>query len=117
MCADIEKVRQVLLDVLTNAVKFTPSGGHVSLACETDRAADVVQLSVTDTGRGIPPDQLDRMFEPFVQLDRHRMHESQQGIGMGLAISRDLARTMHGDLDAHSDGVQDSTFILTLPCG
>ena len=56
LCADIEKVRQVLLDVLTNAVKFTPSGGHVSLACETDRAADVVQLSGTDTGRGIPCD-------------------------------------------------------------
>ena len=67
-CADIEKVRQVLLDVLTNAVKFTPLGGHVSLACETDRAADVVQLAVTDTGRGISSDQLDRILELFVQL-------------------------------------------------
>ena len=116
-CADLEKVRQVLLDVLTNAVKFMPLSGHVSLAYETDRAADVVQLSDTDTGRGIPPDQLDRTIEPFVQLDRHLMHERQQDIGLGLAIGRDLARAKHDDFVAHGDGVKGSTFVLTLSCG
>jgi hypothetical protein len=66
------------------------------------RAAGVVRVRVTDTGRGIPADQLERVFEPFVQVDRHRTHASQQGVGLGLAISRDLARGMGGDLTAES---------------
>jgi signal transduction histidine kinase len=72
-------------------------------------------VRVRDTGRGIPPDQLERIFEPFVQLDRHRTHESQQGIGLGLAISRELARGMGGDLTVASRPGAGSTFTLTLP--
>ncbi|MGZ8378781.1 MAG: ATP-binding protein, partial [Gemmatirosa sp.] len=60
-------------------------------------------------------DQLERIFEPFVQVDRHRTHESQQGVGLGLAISRDLARGMGGDLTAESTPGVGSTFTLTLP--
>ena len=112
--ADPEKLRQILLNLLSNAVKFTDSGGRVSLACETDRAAGVVRVHVSDTGRGIPADQLERIFEPFVQVDRHRTHESQQGVGLGLAISRDLARRMGGDLTVVSAPGAGSTFILTL---
>jgi PAS domain S-box-containing protein len=100
--ADAEKVRQVLLNLLTNAVKFTDAGGRVSLACETDAIAGVIRVRVTDTGRGIAADQLERIFEPFVQVDRQRTHASQQGVGLGLAISRDLARGMGGDLTAES---------------
>ena len=113
--ADAERVRQVLLNVLSNAVKFTPAGGRVSLACEADAAAGVIRVRVADTGRGIPADQLERVFEPFVQVDRHRTHESQQGVGLGLAISRDLARAMGGDLTAESTPGVGSTFVLTLP--
>jgi signal transduction histidine kinase len=99
--ADAEKVRQVLLNLLTNAVKFTATG-RISLACEDDAAAGVVRVRESDTGRGFPPDQAERVFEPFVQVDRHRTHESQQGVGLGLAISRDLARGMGGDIVAES---------------
>jgi signal transduction histidine kinase len=111
---DPEKLRQILLNLLTNAIKFTDEGGRVSIACDTDAAAAVVRIRVSDTGRGIPSDQLERIFEPFVQVDRHRTTGSQQGVGLGLAISRDLARGMGGELTAASTLGQGSTFTLTL---
>ena len=113
--ADAEKVRQVLLNLLSNAVKFTDAGGRVALACEADADAGAIRLRVSDTGRGIPADQLERIFEPFVQVDRHRTPDSQQGVGLGLAISRDLARGMGGELGAESTPGVGSTFTLTLP--
>jgi len=115
--ADPEKLRQVLLNLMNNAVKFTERGGRVALACETDAAGGVVHVRVADTGRGIPADQLERIFEPFVQVDRHRTPESQQGVGLGLAISRELARGMGGDLTVESTPGVGSTFTLTLPRG
>jgi PAS domain S-box-containing protein len=115
--ADPEKLRQVLLNLLTNAIKFTDPGGHVALTCAAEPAAGLVRLRVSDTGRGIAPEQLDRIFEPFVQVDRHRTHASQQGVGLGLAISRDLARGMNGDLSVESAPEVGSTFTLTLPIG
>ena len=105
----------MLVNLLTNAVKFTAAGGRVSLACGTDAAAGVVRVRVTDTGRGIAPNQLGRIFEPFVQVDREVTLASHQGIGLGLAISRDLARGMGGDLTAESTPGVGSTFTLTLP--
>ena len=113
--ADPEKLRQILLNLLTNALKFTDVGGHVAIACETDREAGLIRVRVTDTGRGIPAHQLGHIFEPFVQIDRHRTQESQQGVGLGLAISRDLARGMGGELTAESTPGLGSTFTLTLP--
>jgi PAS domain S-box-containing protein len=113
--ADAEKVRQILLNLLTNAVKFTDPPGRVALACETDAASGTIRVRVTDTGRGIAADQLERVFEPFVQVDRHRTPGSQQGVGLGLAISRDLARGMGGELTVESIPGVGSTFTLTLP--
>jgi signal transduction histidine kinase len=115
--ADPEKLRQVLLNLLTNAVKFTEPPGRVALLCEHDAAAGVIRIRVTDSGRGIPTEQLERIFEPFVQIDRQRTQASQQGVGLGLAISRDLARGMNGDLTAESTPGIGSTFTLTLPAG
>ena len=112
--ADPEKLRQILLNLLTNAVKFTGDGGRVAIACETDRAAGRIRVRVRDTGRGIAADELDRIFEPFVQVDRHRTPESQQGVGLGLAISRELARGMGGDLSVESAPGVGSTFTLSL---
>jgi PAS domain S-box-containing protein len=111
--ADAEKVRQVLLNLLTNAVKFTEPGGRIDVACGARDGR--VWVEVRDTGRGIPGDRLDTVFEPFVQVDRHLTHDSQQGVGLGLAISRDLARAMGGDLTAESAVGVGSTFVLTLP--
>jgi PAS domain S-box-containing protein len=113
--ADPEKLRQVLLNLLTNAVKFTEPGGRVAVRCEADAAAGVARIHVSDTGRGIPGDQLDQIFEPFVQIERNRTHESQQGVGLGLAISRDLATGMGGSLTVESTVDVGSTFTVTLP--
>lgn len=111
--ADAEKVRQVLLNLLANAVKFTEPGGEIELLCDVD--GDAVQIGVCDTGRGIPADQLRRIFDPFVQVDRHLTATSQQGVGLGLAISRDLARAMDGELSARSVEGEGSTFTLRVP--
>ena len=85
--ADPERLRQVLINLITNAIKFTDAGGRVSLSCTRDDRARTVRLEVTDTGRGIPTSELPRIFEPFVQIDRHATAASQQGVGLGLAIS------------------------------
>jgi PAS domain S-box-containing protein len=113
--ADDEKLQQVLLNLLTNAVKFTDAGGRIELVCAVDD--NWVELTVRDTGRGIAADQLERVFEPFVQVDRHLTHISQQGVGLGLAISRDLMRGMGGDLRVSSKVGRGSTFVARLPRG
>jgi PAS domain S-box-containing protein len=110
--ADREKVQQILLNLLSNAEKFTPSGGRVELRCA--RAGAAIAIAVTDTGPGIAPDQRERVFEPFVQVDASRTR-TQEGVGLGLAISRDLARGMGGDLTVESEEGVGSTFVLTLP--
>ena len=110
---DAEKVRQILLNLLANAVKFTDAGGEVVLECRVDGSE--VRLSVCDSGRGIPADQLARVFDPFVQVDRHLTPTSQQGVGLGLSISRDLAIGMNGRLEAESTVGEGSKFTLTLP--
>ncbi len=113
--ADREKVQQIVLNLLSNAVKFTPAGGRVELRCAPVGAAGAsIAITVADTGPGIPRDQLERVFEPFVQVDASRTRE-QEGVGLGLAISRDLARGMGGELVAESEPGAGSTFTLTLP--
>ncbi|MEP6731464.1 MAG: PAS domain-containing protein, partial [bacterium] len=77
--ADEEKLQQVMLNLLTNAVKFTDAGGRIELICSATE--DTVELTVRDSGRGIAASQLERVFEPFVQVDRHLTHISQQGVG------------------------------------
>ncbi len=110
--ADREKLQQVVLNLLTNAIKYTPAGGEIRLSA-TD-AGDSVQIQVRDTGRGIAPDKLDQIFEPFVRVDTGYTRATE-GTGLGLSISRDLARAMGGDLTVTSDFGQGSTFTLSLP--
>lgn len=115
--ANREKVLQILLNLLTNAVKFTPPGGQIVLACgrsSLDAPDDTVRLIVRDTGRGIPATKLDWIFEPFAQIDRTTI-PARDGVGLGLAISRTLARRMQGDLFAKSEEGQGAEFTLTLP--
>ena len=111
---DAEKVQQVLLNLLTNALKFTASGGEVTLSCERTPDEESVAVRVADTGRGIAPEQLERIFQPFVQVDA-RLARTQEGVGLGLAISRDLARGMGGDLTVESELRVGSTFTISLP--
>jgi signal transduction histidine kinase len=110
--ADGEKLQQIVLNLLTNAVKFTQPRGRIDLAC---MAADgEARILVRDTGRGIDADQLEHVFEPFVQVDA-QLTRTHEGVGLGLAISRDLARGMGGDLSAVSTPGVGSEFTLTLP--
>jgi signal transduction histidine kinase len=110
--ADPDRLRQVLLNVVGNAAKFTPPGGSVVLTSAAD--AQKVRLFCKDTGRGIPTEKLDSIFEPFVQVDRHLNPSASQGIGLGLSISRDLMRGMDGDLVVESEPGSGSTFTIVL---
>ena len=111
--ADREKVQQILLNLLTNAIKFTSQGGSVCIEAGASSVSQVF-LKVTDTGTGIPADMLEKVFEPFIQVDASRSR-SAEGTGLGLAISRDLARGMKGDLRVESSIGAGSTFQLDLP--
>lgn len=109
---DRERVEQILMNLVANAVKFTEPGGRVAISVE--QAADFVTIHVMDTGRGIPAEKLEAIFEPFVQL-LPRTDEARSGIGLGLAISRELSRAMGGDVAATSVVGDGSTFSLRLP--
>ncbi len=110
--ADRTKVEQILLNVLTNAIKFTRPGGSVTV--QTSVTAETASIAVVDTGAGIPKEKLEAIFEPFVQLGRS-LSSAHEGMGLGLSISRDLARAMGGDLTVASVPGTGSTFTLTLP--
>ena len=111
--ADAERFQQILLNLITNAIKFTNSGGSIKVAYVAD--ARMLRLRVTDTGVGVKPADVERVFEPFVQIDRDLTSPTQQGVGLGLSISRELARAMHGDLTLQSMEGVGSAFTLTLP--
>jgi PAS domain S-box-containing protein len=108
--ADAGKVQQILLNLLANAIKFTDRGGSISLQCELE--PDDVAIRVTDSGKGIPPDKLEAIFEPFVQLKPKGAVTN--GTGLGLPISRRLATAMGGSLSAASEPGKGSTFTLRL---
>ena len=112
--ADADRTRQILLNLFANALKFTAPGGTITLDVRAE--PDTVMISVRDTGIGIPADQFDRIFEPFVQ-GRWSVDSRDHGFGLGLAISRQLARAMGGDLTVRSEVGRGSTFTLTLPRG
>ena len=111
--ADSEKLQQILLNLFSNAIKFTDAGGRVTARC-TQPGDSRVAIEVADTGRGIPANQLERVFEPFVQIDT-KLTRASEGTGLGLSISRELARAMGGELTVRSELGIGSTFTLTLP--
>jgi PAS domain S-box-containing protein len=110
--ADRDKLVQILVNLLTNAVKYTQPGSSITVEC--DAKAGTVSIRVRDTGIGIPADRLPLIFEPFFQVNR-RFSRPVEGLGLGLAISRDLARGMNGDLTVVSAVGKGSTFTVTLP--
>ena len=110
--ADREKVQQILVNLLANAMKFTPAGGAVDLDWRLEEESVIIR--VRDTGPGIPADKLDQIFEPFVQL-RSPGSLPTGGTGLGLPISRDLAKAMGGNVTATSTLGVGSAFTVTLP--
>jgi PAS domain S-box-containing protein len=110
--ADPERAVQILLNLVANAIKFTPVDGSITVSAEIGDTSLVV-MRVRDTGPGVVPAHADRIFEPFVQLDKS-LTRDHQGAGLGLAISRDLARAMGGDVKLEYDDGPGATFALTL---
>ena len=110
--ADRARLEQILLNLLSNSIRFTPSGGSIKLEVATRDGR--VEVIVSDSGIGVPPDKLGQIFEPFVQVE-NGLTRKVGGTGLGLTISRALARGMGGELTAHSDGETGSVFTLTLP--
>jgi signal transduction histidine kinase len=110
--ADPERVTQILVNLLSNAIKFTPAGGHISGDCAA--TGNTVTLRVSDTGIGIAPEKHQDIFEPFVQL-KEGFADRESGVGLGLSISRDLARAMNGDLTVESAEGKGARFTLSLP--
>jgi PAS domain S-box-containing protein len=108
---DRAKLEQIMLNLLSNAVKFTATG-RVDVECGVSKA--MLRIDVRDTGRGIPPNLLESIFDPFVQAD-HSLTRTTEGTGLGLSISRQLARGMGGDVTVESVEGRGSIFTLTLP--
>jgi signal transduction histidine kinase len=110
--ADPERVTQILVNLLSNAIKFTRPGGHIGAECAA--LADSVTIRVSDTGIGIAEEKQEAIFEPFIQL-KEGLSDRESGVGLGLAISRDLARAMNGDLTVESAEGKGARFTLSLP--
>ena len=114
--ADSVRLRQILLNLLTNAIKFTSEGGNVSLQVRSN-ASGIIRLHVSDTGIGIDPEFLPYIFDHFRQADSSSTR-SHGGLGLGLAIVRQLVELHNGTIEAHSDGChQGTTFTVHLPIG
>jgi signal transduction histidine kinase len=111
--ADEDKTRQVLLNLIGNALKHTPPEASIEVFVEPAMLAEPVRIVVRDDGPGIPPERIESVFEPFVQVARSLNHPVE-GLGLGLAIARELARGMGGDLTVASAPGEGATFSLSL---
>lgn len=114
--ADPRRLKQVLVNLLANAVKFTPRHGQVTLRVKADAEQDLVQFSVTDTGIGIAPQDLARLFTPFVQVDSH-LNRRFEGTGLGLALVQKLTDLHGGSVQVESEVGVGSCFTINLPWG
>ncbi|MEM7803013.1 MAG: ATP-binding protein [Chloroflexota bacterium] len=113
-CADRDRTYQILINLMGNALRHTPENGAISIYVDY-HIDDMIAISVIDDGDGIPADSIPYLFERFYRVDPSRARKSG-GSGIGLAISRQLARLMNGDIEAESDGIgKGSTFTLYLP--
>ncbi len=110
--ADRAKLRRVLTNLVSNAIKFTPKGGRVRIRAEAE--GDHIRISVIDTGVGIPPEDLARLFDKYEQA-RSRATRSEKGTGLGLYITRQLVELHGGRIEVQSEVGRGSTFSFTIP--
>ncbi len=111
--SDSGKINQILYNLLSNAIKFTPTGGRVDMAIQRN-GQDSIEVRIEDSGPGIPPEQLESIFEQFRQLDSSATRE-HEGTGLGLTITRELTHMLGGKIQVLSTEGEGSTFIVTLP--
>jgi PAS domain S-box-containing protein len=114
--ADPRRLKQCLVNLLTNAVKFTPEGGRVTLQVNADAEQDLVEFSVIDNGIGIAPQDLKRLFQPFVQVDS-KLNRQFEGTGLGLALVEKLIDMHGGSMLVESEVASGSRFTIRLPWG
>jgi signal transduction histidine kinase len=115
MHSDLTKIRQSLFNLLGNAAKFTQDGTiRLVVTTHTKNRRQFVSFAISDTGIGMKPEQLGRLFEPFTQADESTTRK-YGGTGLGLAISRRFCRMLEGDIEVASTEGQGSTFTITLP--
>lgn len=112
--ADERRLKQILINLLTNAVKFTPDGGQIGLEITGDPILDVVHFTVWDTGIGIAPENIEYLFQPFVQLDS-KLSRQYEGTGLGLALVARLAEMHGGGVSVESELGRGSRFTVSLP--
>jgi signal transduction histidine kinase/CheY-like chemotaxis protein len=113
--ADPRRLKQILVNLLTNAVKFTPEKGEVILQINSDLEKDLIQFAVIDTGIGIAPEDLQKLFQPFVQIDSG-LNRQQEGTGLGLALVQRLTDLHGGSVQVESEAGKGSRFTINLPC-
>lgn len=111
--ADHTRLKQVLLNLLSNAVKYNRDGGSITV-CGSTTPRDMLHITVTDTGLGIPDDQQAKLFQPFERLGRET--SEIEGTGIGLTITRELVRLMGGDIGFSSEVGKGTTFWIDIPC-
>ena len=109
---DEDRALQILLNLVSNAIKFTSRSGYISVDTQAS-SNSTIAIRVRDNGPGIAPEDIERIFEPFVQVGRS-LTRGHEGVGLGLAISRDLARAMGGDVILEDTSPSGSSFVLTL---
>jgi len=112
--ADAKRLKQILVNLLTNAVKFTPNHGGVKLEVQTDTSAGVIRFSITDNGIGISAENISKLFKPFVQLDSS-LSRSHQGTGLGLSLVRKLVELHGGSVEVQSEVGVGSCFTFVIP--
>jgi signal transduction histidine kinase len=112
VAADPDKLRQILTNLIDNAIKYSPDGGRVEV--EIARSGGRVRFRISDEGLGVPPAEQDRIFEKFFRLDPN-LTRGVGGTGLGLYISRELVTRMNGRIWVVSDGRDGSSFFLELP--
>jgi signal transduction histidine kinase len=111
---DRNRILQVVNNLVSNAVKYTPEGGSVSAGYEYLPAEQQVRICIRDSGLGIPPEALPHLFEPFYRIDG-RHHNLADGSGLGLAIARAIVEQHHGGIQVESEADNGTTFTITLP--
>ena len=114
MLADERRLKQILVNLLNNAVKFTPDGGTVSLDVKSNRSEEIIDFIVTDTGIGIPANSLDQLFEPFAQIDGS-LARQHGGAGLGLTLVHRLVDMHDGSIRVESETGRGSQFRISLP--
>jgi signal transduction histidine kinase len=111
---DPDKLEKIISNLLSNAFKFTPSGGSITITLSSDQ--DHAKVEISDSGMGIPPEKVDRIFDRFYQVDDSNLREFE-GSGIGLSLVKELVELHHGTITVTSKPEQGSCFTLRIPLG